>query len=681
MTGASPASAPPQSAPPSLASPPETALALDKSSEDQPSAELADQTHSGPAESSEPSLSELSAADASAGKRPLHKTDKELVQKLPATEQPSSDADQSTSESSSMAIPLTPRTRRVGLLAQGAVSASPGTRRIVSDSHSPSHARTPDSTRRTRRIGYITPSSTPRRPRRSQPLSPVGAPLGIPDATEVEQLILRCTDAVAGQRVKLDQLNSDVLQAIAAKERYCLELREDLAREESHLEQLRNAWQRMAIRRGVGTNPRRTDSPNPRVTLRPHRSEMNLRRAHADSTASERVSVPPPAPAPSEPSKPTPVKSSASAIQRPTPPVPSLQKSQHSNETLPASWRGFTRFPTIMGDHLSMTDSLVPEVPPLDAHLQHAAQQKELPPIHTDSTPPTPRAAADTLNRRDRSSKRSSVLAESWQSLQRQLESHLPTRRTADDGEAPPLPPKDDFGAEVADKLASGWQVLSKRVKETTASIADLSWLPEEAQSISKRSSFAPADLHETFTPPSESPNRRPAYVPRVSRVQPGTAVPPSQLMAQRQQTAKQPKMDPLNAAVLEPASTENQASEQPSSEAPDGASARESPPGQQPMMDNAPTDQTRETDAVAASLTTIQHPNAKHDLTSAQDMPTEPDTSIPRPTSHAAPDVPDETAVDKRDATPLEETSETAQAMVEPTNDNVPSTASVADA
>ena len=84
----------------------------------------------------------------------------------------------------------------------------------------------------------------------------------------MNHLVVECSDAAAGHSRNVGPLHADMLEALATQERRCLELREELGREETLLKNMRDAWQRMALRVGIGTNGLPMRAP-PRATQRP----------------------------------------------------------------------------------------------------------------------------------------------------------------------------------------------------------------------------------------------------------------------------------------------------------------------------------------------------------------------------------------------------------------------------
>ena len=70
---------------------------------------------------------------------------------------------------------------------------------------------------------------------------------------DVDHILAMCYNVSIGRIQRMAPVHKETLHAIAAKERICMELREELAREEAQLEELRSAWKRMTMR--IGTHP------------------------------------------------------------------------------------------------------------------------------------------------------------------------------------------------------------------------------------------------------------------------------------------------------------------------------------------------------------------------------------------------------------------------------------------
>jgi len=182
------------------------------------------------------------------------------------SEHPLADMTGSTqlSDGEGASIPMTPSSRHP--LRAGSTALSP--------SHTPLKHRS----------GTNTPATVPRRSRqiryiRSNASSPT---VRRRHCTRVEDcsrqrermnhLVIECNDAAAGHSRNVAPLHVDMLEAIATQERHCLELREDLRREEALLQDMRDAWQRMFLRVGVGVNGLPVRAPPraaPRAMQRP----------------------------------------------------------------------------------------------------------------------------------------------------------------------------------------------------------------------------------------------------------------------------------------------------------------------------------------------------------------------------------------------------------------------------
>lgn len=389
-----------------------------------------------------------------------------------------------SSEAETMSGPITPRTRKASLLNADIPKSTPT--RTLHTSKSMSNIATPSRTplRRKPRMSYITSPThaekepSPQRQRNvSAPLSPA-ASAHVPNGAEVEALLTSCANYARGQTPKRpgSSLHTDMLQAIAAKERLCLELREQLNTEEQHLNSLRNAWQRLAVRGGVQIVP----SPPP--ASRAHGLARQRSTLFSPSNAQARRTSDAP-PLPSQPPAPRTLPSQAPAprtlpSQAPAPrvsvgqsPAPSPRPTQPSGPPLPSqvmsaakqgptdspSWRGLTRLPHQLS---SFMDQIAPPVqdegpvrnPTHDIASWLSAREKE------SHGQPSARVAADALGQptanTSPSKKRMSGLMD-WAR------------------EAPLVPPKDEGDVGLSDKLVTGWNVLSKRLIEKTSNLAD----------------------------------------------------------------------------------------------------------------------------------------------------------------------------------------------------------------
>ena len=378
------------------------------------------------------------------------------------------------SEGETMSGPITPRTRKASLLSADVQKSTPS--RTLHASKSMSNLATPSRTplRRKPRMSYITSPThaekepSPQRQRNvSAPLSPA-ASAHVPNGAEVEALLTSCANYARGQTPKRpgSSLHTDMLQAIAAKERLCLELREQLNTEEQHLNSLRNAWQRLAVRGGVQIVP----SPPP--PSRAHGLARQRSTLFSPSSAQARRTTDVP-PLPSQPSAPRTLPSQAPAPRasvgqtpapapRPTqpsgPPLPSqVMSAAKQGPTDSPSWRGLTRLPHQLS---SFMDQIAPPVqdegparnPAHDIASWLSAREQE------GQGQPSARVAADVLGQptanTSPSKKRTSGLMD-WAR------------------EAPLVPPKDEGDVGLSDKLVTGWNVLSKRLIEKTSNLAD----------------------------------------------------------------------------------------------------------------------------------------------------------------------------------------------------------------
>lgn len=241
---------------------------------------------------------------------------------------------------------------------------SPCTYRTLLTSTTPRIASAPASVAMPRRrvrasVGYIASPDSPDAQRRLEQASPSRRRTkktpdeALPEPA-VHALVREC-DEGARAPADVSALNSRVLHAVAAKERRCLELREELAREDAMLNELRGAWRRLAMR-GV---------PVAGVAA------MHPTEAHA-------------------------AEGSGSDVQR-------------------------------------------------------------------------------------QARRTSALVADSWSTIQRQIETHItPLVRPAD--EAPPVPPKDEATVRsvASERLAHGWSTLSRRLRETAMRIGDSAWIEEE---------------------------------------------------------------------------------------------------------------------------------------------------------------------------------------------------------
>ncbi|WFD33450.1 hypothetical protein MCUN1_000263 [Malassezia cuniculi] len=194
----------------------------------------------------------------------------------------------------------------------------------------------------------------------------------------VAALVRECEESISSGG-DVSALNSRVLHAVAAKERRCLELREELAREDALLNDLRTAWKRIAMRGVPGAS---------------------------------------------------------AASPRPTP-APLASKPVHSASARPAN----------------------------------------------DMSAAAATALGSAEVRRGR--RTSALMTDSWNTIQRQIETHItPLVRVSD--EAPPVPPKEEATVRsvASERLAYGWNTLSRRLRETAMKIGDTAqWVDEGPRS------------------------------------------------------------------------------------------------------------------------------------------------------------------------------------------------------
>ncbi|WFD02282.1 hypothetical protein MOBT1_000964 [Malassezia obtusa] len=221
-------------------------------------------------------------------------------------------------------------------------------------------------------------------------------------------------------------LHADMLHAIATKERLCLELREQLQNEEAQLNKLRSAWQRLAVRGGVKVVP----SPVPtakRAEALQRRKSTILAPSKVQARRTEQVTA-----------SPTRASSSNSSPTKPT----------------DSSWRA--RIPQQLSSWVEQVapthEQNMPRNPAHDvAQWLHSREAED------GGTPRSARAGQDGLSRTGAAGSPSSARPHDIPDLP---------------AEHPPLlPPKDAEG--LGDRLVSGWNVLSKRLVETTSSLTD----------------------------------------------------------------------------------------------------------------------------------------------------------------------------------------------------------------
>lgn len=323
-------------------------------------------------------------------------------------------------------LPLTPQARKVAL---EQLTTPPGSARSTQSAPTPRHGR---------RIRYIRSREVP------PPPVPRTASAGHSGAQRdhVDRIITLCHDVSAGRIKRMAPVHTEAMHAIAAKERVCMELREELAREESQLEELRSAWRRMTMR--IGTN-----SPAPRNA--PHAQEKAHTRPRT-RTSMQPVAAPAASPAPA----------TAAATATPN---GSLSTPPRTNKTL------FPPRPSDASSHSAkVAETSRTDLRSIPSQLSHQFQavmeQIQFP--DDDSGPPlTSSPSHDRVQRR--SSRYMAPLAQAQEML------------------------KEDLNTDVLrEKLSSGWQTLSQRLRETTASFADMStWMSDDAQPVTSQSSRA----------------------------------------------------------------------------------------------------------------------------------------------------------------------------------------------
>lgn len=235
---------------------------------------------------------------------------------------------------------------------------------------------------------------------------------------DVDNILALCYDVSVGRIKRMAPVHKEALHAIAAKERICMELREELAREEAQLEELRSAWKCMTMR--IGTNP----SPTHRAQRRP-----------------------PPA---------SPTNSALPPTAHPTLETMHLAEDVKVAET----WSDWRRIPAQLSNQLhAMMDQLQ---------------------IMDNVTGPSSSPSQDRAMRAGKSRR------------------FTASRAHAQDI----LSIKDELHPEILrEKLSSGWHVLAQRLRDTTASFADLStWAPDDTPPVSSQSSRAslPSSMEDT---------------------------------------------------------------------------------------------------------------------------------------------------------------------------------------
>lgn len=357
---------------------------------------------------------------------------------------------QATAEA--MSTPVRPQARKTSLmLPNESLGKSP--LKTLHMSRSMSSLATPtrstDPRRRRPRVSYVTsppgkdaaaspqqttqasPMSKPGPAAQPEPTGPTAAPAG---AVDVDALLEACANYSRNSDPKRSgSLHADMLHAIAAKERLCLELREQLQNEEAHLKALQTAWQRLATRGGVKVVSSSMASPRHPELLRRRQSSI-LSPSSIQARRTEQATPAAPVRLPSE-----------------TRPSPSPSKGPE------LSWR--MRLPHQLSswvEHVTPAHEPSTAPAPQRTPAHDVAQWLTSREMENGRTPATPRVAADVLNQPQAIG--SATLAE------RRMSSVLPDQ-------APELPPKESDG--LGDKLLSSWNVLSKRLIETTSTLTD----------------------------------------------------------------------------------------------------------------------------------------------------------------------------------------------------------------
>lgn len=236
------------------------------------------------------------------------------------------------------------------------------------------------------------------------------SPRNVSRSEDVDHILAMCYNVSIGRIQRMAPVHKETLHAIAAKERICMELREELAREEAQLEELRSAWKRMTMR--IGTHP---------PAHVPHRR------------------LPP-----------------ASPTAQPTRETSRIADHAKAAETWP-DWR---RIPSQLSN-------------------QFHAMMDQFQTADHDTGP----SSSPTQDRAVRASKSRRFAAS---------RAHTQDMLSITDELHPDI---------LREKLSSGWHVLSQRLRDTTASFADLStWAPDDPPPTSSQSSRAslPFSMEDT---------------------------------------------------------------------------------------------------------------------------------------------------------------------------------------
>lgn len=261
------------------------------------------------------------------------------------------------SDRAEMSIPLTPQTRRAGLLTSSSStatphtsagkSASPSPRRSPHGAASPVSVPTPSRLRQLRYVrdrtsSAVSPTIAGTSAAMSPPIPPARPPsppqpYNVPTHDDIHALVSQCNEAMAGHAQRIHDIHQQVLEAIAAKERYCLDLRETLRREEEQLQELRTAWQRMALRVGTGMHAQHRSQPDrvptsvsSQVTVRPVLPSQIRPPSTAQPTTKETRTTADPFTASSAST----VPSSAQSTSPPLPPLPQAPQARAQPELM-----------------------------------------------------------------------------------------------------------------------------------------------------------------------------------------------------------------------------------------------------------------------------------------------------------------------------------------------------------
>ncbi|PKI84625.1 hypothetical protein MVES1_001665 [Malassezia vespertilionis] len=341
-----------------------------------------------------------------------------------------------------MALPETPSTRKASLLGD--------TMRPAQSTPAPRSGHAPPRSLRRSRLLYI--SSDDQSSTCDVPSSPVRT--NEIAQYQVEELVAAAANPASWSAKEHGgtYLHTAMLHGIAGKERCCMELREALAAEEAHLLALRNAWQRIAT----------------------HSSAMVPSAPSAYAFA--RRSAPRSNGTPFSPSS---IQAQRTETQsKPAPPSP-RKSPQKWAATLAQSnaWPNLTKLPQQLH---ALVDTFAPIETPAKAMPRNE---------HDLLGSPTARNVAQALGAQAEEEdvtlsgmgQPSSLLLDSRRSSQSLLKAHIPPQ--SEDEIPPTPPPKDvDLGeSALSEKLVFGWNVFSKRVVETTNSLADRAFHVQES--------------------------------------------------------------------------------------------------------------------------------------------------------------------------------------------------------